>query len=125
MNDVFVRVTRFIVDEVSVMKKNIVITLSLIAAFAVSPVVQAKKYTISDREVSLEKKVDAAYKANQLTLKEADNLKSKLSDVKDEEVKMKQKNGGKLSYENLTKLEKDLNKISEKLQHKMLEKRVQ
>ncbi len=107
------------------MKTNSIFALALIVAFAISPCAQARKYSIYDRQVSLEREIKRAYKANQLTLKEADNLKSKLQDVKEEEQKMKDKNGGKLSYENTTSIEKDLNKISEKLQKKMLDKRVQ
>jgi hypothetical protein len=108
------------------MKTRTIFALSLLVAFAVSPsTVQAKKYSIYDREVCLEKKIDSAYKANQLTLKEADSLKDKIREIKEEEEKMKDKNGGKLSYENQTSLEKNLNKVSEKLQKRMLEKRVQ
>ncbi len=87
--------------------------------------VEARKYTIYDRQVALEKKIDKAYKDNQLTLKEADNLKGKIKSVKEEEEKMKNKNGGKLSYEDNTTLEKDLNKISDKLHRKMLDKRAE
>lgn len=60
------------------MKTNGIFALSLVIAFAISPCAQARKYTIYDREVSLEKKIDTAYKANQLTLKEADSLKKKI-----------------------------------------------
>jgi hypothetical protein len=106
------------------MKTNSIFALSLVIAFAVSPCAQAKKYSVYDREVSLERKIDSAYKANQLTLKEADSLKDKIKGVKEDEQKMKDKNGGKLSYENVTDLEKELNKVSEKLHKKQLEKRV-
>lgn len=107
------------------MKTNGIFALSLVVAFAISPCVQARKYTIYDREVSLERKINAAYKANQLTLKEADGMKNKLKDIKEDEQNMKSKNGGKLSYENMNDIEKDLNKVSNKLNKKMLEKRVQ
>lgn len=107
------------------MKIKTILAASLLAILVVSPSVQAKKYTITDREVALERKIDKAFKGNQLTLKEADNLKDKMKNIKDDEQKMKDKNGGKLSYENMTSLETSLNKVSEKLQKKMLEKRVQ
>ena len=107
------------------MKLNALFALALVVAFVASPIAQAHKYTITDREVALERKIDSAYKANQLTLKEVDNLKDKIKSVKENEQKMKDKNGGKLSYENNTSLEKDLNKISDKLHTKMLDKRVQ
>jgi len=107
------------------MKTNSIFALSLVViSFAVaSPCVHAKKYTIYDREVALERKIESAYKANQLTLKEADGLKAKIKDIKDDEQKMKDKNGGKLSYENMHDVENSLNKVSEKLQKKQLEKR--
>lgn len=107
------------------MKTSAMLALSLVVACAVSPAAQARKYTIYDRQVVLERKIDSAFRANQLTLKEADSLKDKLKNVKEEEQRMKQKNGGKLSYENQTSLERDLNKISEKLHKKELEKRTQ
>ncbi len=114
------------------MKREIIIGASMLLGFGLAVMPEAAearhhsaKYTITDRQVSLEKKVDSAYAANQLTLKETDNLKGKLKWVKDEEQKMKDKNGGKLSYKDKTTLERSLNGISEKLQKKMLEKRVQ
>jgi hypothetical protein len=116
---------KFNIEEVDVMKTNGIFALSLVAAFAVSPCVQAKKYTIYDREVALERKIDKAYKANQLTLKESDSLKNKIKDIKENEQDMKNKNGGKLSYENMNDLEKSLNKVSNKLNQKMLDKRTQ
>jgi hypothetical protein len=38
---------------------------------------------------------------------------------------MKARNGGKLSYANISEIEKDLNKISNKIHKKALEKRVE
>lgn len=87
--------------------------------------VHPEKYTISDREVALERKINSAFAANQLTVQEADDLRGKLKKIKDKEQKMKDENGGRLTYPNSTTLEKSLNSISEKLQKKQLEKRVQ
>ncbi len=97
--------------------------LLLIGTLIFSPCVHAKTYTVQDRQVALGKKIDQAYKTNHLTLKEADSLKSKLKDVKDNEQKFKDQNGGQLSVKDTTSLEKDLNKISSKLHKQMLEKR--
>ncbi len=107
------------------MNTNGIFALSLGVAFAVSPSAQARNYSINDRQVSLERKIDSAYKANQLTLKEADSLKGKIKDIKEDEQKMKDKNGGKLSYADMTILEKDLNKVSDKLHRKQLDKRAE
>ena len=87
--------------------------------------VHSEKLTITDREVVLDKKINVAYEANQLTLQEADDLRDKMKKIKTKEEKMKDKNGGRLSYANNTSLEKSLNDVSEKLQKKVLEKRVQ
>ena len=115
------------------MKKEIILASTLLMGLSLVlvPPVQAKnhshakKYSIADREASLEKKITDGYNANQLTLQQSDDMKSKLKKIQDTEQKMKDKNGGKLSYENNTSLEKSLNKVSEKLQKDMLEKRVQ
>ena len=112
------------------MKKKIVIASILLlgSSLALIPSGEAKRvrahqeYTVSDRQVSLEKKIDTAYKDNQLTLQEADDLRGKIKKVKDKEQKMKDNNGGKLSYSDKTTLEKSLNSVSEKLHKKMLEK---
>ena len=77
------------------------------------------------RRLLNDKKINAAYEANQLTLQEADDLRDKMKKIKTKEEKMKDKNGGKLSYENLTSIEKDLNGVSDKLHKKMLDKRAE
>lgn len=114
------------------MKREIIIGASILLGLGLAAMPDSAearrhlaKYSLTDRQVSLEKKVDGAFAANQLTLKESDDLKGRLKWVKDEEQKMKDKNGGKLSYKDKTTLERSLNGISEKLQKKMLDKRVQ
>lgn len=87
--------------------------------------VEAKKWTVTQRQERLSSEIDSAYRANQLTLKEADKLKGEVLRIAEREQKMKVKNGGKLSYENTNDLEKDLNSLSVKLHKKVLEKRVQ
>jgi hypothetical protein len=108
--------------------KNVV-SLVLATAFmlngAVVPGMAAsKKWTVTERQEALSKDIDKAYKANQLTLKERDDLKSTQQKISDRISSMQKKNGGKLSYDDNRKLEKDLNGVSVKLQKRILEKRV-
>jgi hypothetical protein len=82
-----------------------------------------KKFTITERIETLSSKVNAGQKSGELTLKEADSLRNKLSDVNNRIDKYKSKNGGKLSYANENTIEKDLNSVSLKLTKKELAKR--
>lgn len=83
-----------------------------------------KVYTVTDRQVELRNKVAAAAKANELTAKEAEKLNSTLTDIDEDIVRMKAKNGGKLSYKDEGKVEKRLNTVSIDLQKYQLKKRV-
>jgi hypothetical protein len=89
------------------------------------PAEAAKHYTITQRQEMLNKEVSAGLKANELTLKEANKLKDRLTDVRNRIEKMKAKNAGKLSYKDEGKVEKDLNAISVDMQKEKLAKRVQ
>ncbi len=86
--------------------------------------VDAKKFTVSSRQTTLMAKIDRAQRTNELTLKEANDLRDKICDIQLKEDAMKEVNGGKLSYANITELEKDLNKVSNKLHKKQLSKRI-
>ena len=102
------------------------IALSLVSFsfFArVSPVEARKNWTITQRQVQLRKEVESGQKANELTLKEANTFRDKLSDLTGDEAKMRAKNGGKLSYKDEGKLEKRLNSISVDLHKQKLAKR--
>jgi hypothetical protein len=108
--------------------KNVVASI-LATAFilngAVAPgIAAARKWTVTERQEALSKDIDAAFKSNQLTLKERDDLKSQHQKISDRISSMQKKNGGKLSYDDNRKLEKDLNGLSVKLQKKILDKRV-
>jgi hypothetical protein len=94
------------------------ITVSVQRAEAAKP-----KVTITDRIEILSKKIDKGQKANELTLKEADKLRSDITKINEKIEKAKAKNAGKLSYEDESKIEKDLNKVSIKLTTKELDKR--
>lgn len=104
---------------------GLVISASFGAALTVAaPEAQAKpKVTITDRIEILSKKIDKGQKANELTLKEADKLRSDITKINEKIEKAKSKNAGKLSYEDESKIEKDLNKVSVKLTAKELDKR--
>jgi hypothetical protein len=99
--------------------------LSLTILVSNCPAEAAKHYTITQRQEMLNKEVTAGLKANELTLKEANKLKDRLTDVTNHIAKMKEKNAGKLSYKDEGKVEKDLNAISVDMQKEKLEKRVQ
>ena len=108
------------------MKKGsstLAVAVAALVALSLSPA-QAKKWTVTQRQEKLSIEIDRAFKANQLTLDEADGMKKEAAKIATKEEKMKSKNGGKLSYSDDTELEKELNKLSVKLHKKMLEKRV-
>ncbi|MBU6455084.1 MAG: hypothetical protein KGS72_25155 [Cyanobacteria bacterium REEB67] len=108
--------------------KHFALCLVLSAGFAsVASVPDAqaakKKVTITDRIEELTKKVNAGQKANELTLKESEDLRDKLEKINARIEKCKTKNGGKLSYKDQNSIEKDLNKVSIKITTKELAKR--
>ena len=99
------------------MKTRIIVLTALsLAALNVfhvdSASAKSKKYTITQRQEALNAKVTKGEKNNELTKKEADKFRDRLSDVTDHIAKAKEKNGGKLSYKDEGKIEKSLNGIS-------------
>jgi hypothetical protein len=108
------------------MKKVIaILCCGMIALGAVSrlPAVAGKKWTVTERQVELRKKVANGQKNNELTLKESEKLTSRLDKIAADIEKYKSKNGGKLSYKDEGKIEKRLNSISVDLQKCELNKR--
>ena len=97
--------------------------LLLVQAISIAPS-QARKYTITQRQVKLSRKIDAGLRSNQLTLNEANDLRKELDGFLNKESAMKADNGGRLTYINLKTLEGKLNKLSDRLQKKELAKRV-
>jgi septal ring factor EnvC (AmiA/AmiB activator) len=83
-----------------------------------------KKWTIYERQVDLQKRIEKGEKSNELTKKEADKLRDRMADIKDRVEKWTAKNGGKLTYKDQGKIEKDLNKVSTDLTKWSLEKRL-
>lgn len=86
---------------------------------------KSKKWTITQRQDALKKEIASGQKSGDLTAKEAAALREQESKIEAKEVKMKGKNDGKLSYDNENALEKDLNKLSLRIQKLKLEKRVE
>jgi hypothetical protein len=83
-----------------------------------------KAYTVTDRQVELRRKIEVAFKQNELTQKESNKLLGELVDIADDIEKAKAKNAGKLSYKDEGKMEKRLNKVSLSLTKYQLNKRV-
>lgn len=103
------------------------ISLLIVASFIQAGTIQTaetKNLTVSQRQEILTQKICRAEKSNQLTRKEAQKLKDDNASISNKIARMKNRNNGKLSYEDLAELEKDLNKLSTKLHKNQLAKRV-
>lgn len=102
------------------------VAIGLIAIFAqtvMSPPADAK-FTISQRQNILLKKINRAERSGDLTHKEAVSLRKKRSDIIAMESRMRNRNNGKLCYADINKVENELNKLSLRIQKKALAKRV-
>ena len=99
------------------------VVAAIVSASFVAPA-DARKYTIYQRQAALKTRIAKAERAKELTYKEASNFKDDLSEVQRDKQRYMEKNNGKLSYEDISKLEKKLNRISAGVQKKALEKRV-
>ncbi|MBX9948876.1 MAG: hypothetical protein K2Y39_06925 [Candidatus Obscuribacterales bacterium] len=86
---------------------------------------KARRYTITQRHEILAAKINRMERAGELTLREARDLRDDNRDVWKKVSRMKARNGGKLSYDNIAEVERDLNKISNKIHKKALAKRVE
>jgi hypothetical protein len=105
-------------------KKAVVAALSLALLLVGVNGVEAKKWTITQRQEALSSEINKGQKSGDLTLKEADALRGEASGISEKIEKMKSNNGGKLSYADENKVEKSLNKLSQRIQKLQLEKRV-
>jgi hypothetical protein len=99
------------------------VVAAIVSASFVAPA-DARKYTIYQRQAALKTRIAKAERAKELTYKEARNFKDDLSEVQTDKRRYMDKNNGKLSYEDISKLEKKLNRISAGVQKRALEKRV-
>lgn len=101
------------------------ISLSLLLGITASSLQVQARYTITQRQEALQWEIKKGQKSGELTKKEADGLRAKLDGVRERIAKMKEKNGGKLSYKDEGKIEGELNGISTKIHKLELAKRVQ
>jgi hypothetical protein len=100
------------------MKKKLAIALATTIVFAsmfTSPAAFAKRWTVTERLQKLSQEIDAGRKANELTVKQQDNLKKMVGDINAKIDKMQAKNGGKLSVPDTKKLHDDMTDISCKM----------
>ncbi len=110
------------------MIRQVVSALAVLAMLQVatpSSEARAHRYTVTQRHEILAAKINRMEKAGELTLREAKDLREDNQDVWKKVVRMKEKNGGKLSYKNIADVEKDLNRISNRIHSKALAKRVE
>jgi hypothetical protein len=84
----------------------------------------AKTWTVDDRQQRLMQEINAGQKSGELTVKEARGLRKQEAAVARKKARMKSKNLGRLSSEDINELEEDLNKVSVDLDKLRLEKRV-
>lgn len=101
------------------------VVLSVLQIAPQSSEARARRYTITQRHEILAAKINRMEKAGELTLKEARDLRDDNRDVWQKVNRMKARNGGKLSYKDIAEVEKDLNRISNRIHKKALEKRVE
>jgi hypothetical protein len=103
------------------------LALALSSFFSTFLSVEAKEWSIDDRQQALMQQINEGQKAKELTVKEAKSLRKDLANLAKKKAKMKAKaeNNNTLTKENQTELEGDLNKISVEIQKLKLEKRVQ
>lgn len=85
---------------------------------------RAPRYTISQRHQALIAKINRFQRSGELTLREANSLKEDDQDIRRREAKMRSRNGGKMSYADINKIERELNDLSNKIHRKALNKRV-
>src|SRR5271170_4247599 len=86
---------------------------------------KSKTWTVTERSEALKKDIASGQKSGDLTAKQADDLRIQAGKIDSKMVKMKAKNDGKISVDDQNTLEKDLNKLSLRMQKLKLDKRVQ
>ncbi len=103
------------------------LALALSSFFSTFLSVEAKEWSIDDRQQALMQQINEGQKAKELTVKEAKSLRKDLANLAKKKANMKAKadKNNTLTKENQTELEGDLNKISVEIQKLKLEKRVQ
>ncbi len=102
----------------------LIASLLLVQTALTVPSLAKKPITITQRHTMLMSEVKKAEKSGDLTAKEAQSLRDSDAKIVEKENRMKSANDGKLSYKNINEIERDLNKMSVKLQKLELAKRV-
>lgn len=85
---------------------------------------EGKTWTVDDRQAKLMQGINAGQKSGELTVKEARSLRKMQAGIARKKAKMKGENLGRLTPENTSELEEELNKVSVELNRLRLEKRV-
>lgn len=82
---------------------------------------EAKKWTVTERLQKLSSEIDEGRRANELTVKQVESLKTSILSLKDKMEKMKSRNGNKLSLPDTKKLHGDMTDLSVKILRMRLE----
>jgi hypothetical protein len=98
--------------------------LQLAVAIPESADARGRRYTITQRHTALLAKINRFQRSGELTLKEANSMRNENARIAEREASMKRKNGGKLSYKDINRIEDDLNDLSNRIHKKSLNKRV-
>ena len=100
-------------------------SIALVCSLGVCTLGHAKTWTVEDRQTQLMQDINTAQKQKQLTAKEAKKLRSDLADIARHKTELKAKSANqKLTSDDVTKLESELNDISVKIKKVQLGKRV-
>lgn len=101
------------------------VSIALVCSLGISAVGNAKSWTVEDRQMQLMQDINTAQKQKQITAKEAKKLRSGLADIARHKTEMKAKSANqKLTSDDVTTLESELNDISVKIKKVQLGKRV-
>jgi len=95
-------------------KTTLAVAATLALLLACSPLLpsEAKKWTVTQRLEKISKEIDEGRTGNELTVKQVDDLKKEISNIKERMEGMKAKNANKLSIPDTNKIHKELNDLS-------------
>ncbi len=108
--------------------RPVVLAISFILPIAFSNIdvadARPHRFTIDQRHSALLAKINRAQRSGELTLAEANELRDQNRSIREKENKMMSKNGGRLSYADINRIEERLNDLSNRIHRKSLSKRV-
>lgn len=99
----------------------IIATVLLATVTFVSEPALAKRWTVTQRVEKLSAEIEEGRKANELTVKQCESLKSSIVSLKEKMEKMKARNGNKLSVPDTKKLHDEMTDLSVKILRMRLE----